>query len=177
MAASRRYRRLQFGAGACLALASVLGCRTMPTPDADRATILALMDGQAGAWNRGDLDAFMRGYWHSNELVYTSGGRVERGYDAIAARYRAAYPDRATMGKLSFADISIRLLRPDAALVLGRWELATKKKDGSPKASGGVFSLVLHRFGDHWRIIHDHASPLTPGSDSDPSPGNGVRSG
>jgi uncharacterized protein (TIGR02246 family) len=177
MAATWRHRRLQIGAGACLALASALGCRTMPFPDADRATILALLDRQAGAWNRGDLAAFMKGYWRSKDLVFTSGGRVQRGYDAIAARYRAAYPDRAAMGKLSFTDIEIRLMRPDAALVLGQWELTTKEKDSSAKPSGGVFTLVLHRFGDHWRIIHDHTSSLTPTSDGDPSPGNGERSG
>jgi len=135
-----------------------LGCRTVPTPEADRAAIVALLDTQAGAWNRGDLESFMVGYWRSPDLVFTSGGRVQRGYAAITLRYREAYPDRSAMGALAFDDLEVRLLRPDAAWVLGRWKLDRTGADGKPESLGGVFTLVLHRFGDHWRIVHDHTS-------------------
>jgi beta-aspartyl-peptidase (threonine type) len=141
-------------------LGTALGCRTVPSPEADRAAIIAVLDRQAGAWNRGDLDAFMEGYWRSPDLVYTSGGRLRRGYAAITESYRGAYRDRAAMGKLSFDELEVHLLRPDAAWVLGRWQVATTPADGSPTVVGGVFTLVFHRFGDHWRIVHDHTSEL-----------------
>lgn len=146
------------GLVSCVACAA--GCRSVPTPAQDRRSILQLLDEQAGAWNRGDLAAFMQGYWRSPDLVFTSGGRVQRGYAAIAQRYRAAYPDGAAMGNLTFSDLEIRLLRPDAAWVLGRWALHREAAEGRDPDPGGVFTLVLHRFGDHWRIIHDHTSSL-----------------
>lgn len=142
----------------CAIVLAALGCRTVPTPEADRAAIVALLDQQAGAWNRGDLDAFMDGYWRSPELVFTSGGRVQRGHAAIAQRYREAYPDRAAMGRLGFDALEVRLLRPDAAWALGRWTLDRRRPDGAPETLGGIFTLVLYRFGDRWRIVHDHTS-------------------
>jgi uncharacterized protein (TIGR02246 family) len=124
---------------------------------ARREEIRAVLDAQQDAWNRGDVDAFLLGYWHSPELTISGSGGVARGWDGVMARYKRNYPDRAAMGKLDFSELEFRFLGPDAALVLGRWHLKREKDE-----LGGVFSLVWQRFPDGWKIIHDHTSAVAP---------------
>ncbi|HYE57772.1 MAG TPA: hypothetical protein VD948_04670, partial [Rhodothermales bacterium] len=83
-----------------------------------------MLDAQVAAWNRGDVAGFMDGYWRSEDLRFASGGSITRGWQITLDRYRRAYPDRAAMGMLTFSDIDIDVMGPDAALVFGRWALA-----------------------------------------------------
>jgi len=121
----------------------------------DRAAMETVLHAQQEAWNRGDVDAFLVGYWHSPELTFSGSSGVSRGWEGVLARYQKNYPDRAAMGQLDFSDLEFRFLGPDAALVLGRWHL---KRDGGD--IGGVFSLVWQRFPEGWKIIHDHTSAV-----------------
>ena len=122
---------------------------------ADRQAIGGVLSAQQTAWNRGDVDAFVAGYWHSPELTFSGSSGVARGWDGVLARYNKNYPDRAAMGELDFSELEFRFLGPDAALVLGRWHLKREKDD-----VGGVFTLVWQRFPDGWKIIHDHTSAV-----------------
>ena len=115
--------------------------------------IRAVLSAQQAAWNRGDLQAFLEGYWNSPELTFAGSDGIVRGYDGLLERYRKSYPDQAHRGELEFSQLEIRPLGSDFALVLGRWHL--KRQIGD---AGGVFSLVFHRFPVGWRIIHDHTS-------------------
>jgi ketosteroid isomerase-like protein len=115
--------------------------------------IHALLNQQAAAWHHGDLSAFMSGYWNSSETTFSGPSGIQRGYDAVLDRYRHAYPDRAAMGQLTFSDLEIHMLSSKAAFVLGHWQL--KRANDAP---GGVFTLILRRFPEGWRIIHDHTS-------------------
>jgi uncharacterized protein (TIGR02246 family) len=118
------------------------------------AAIKRVLETQQDAWNRGDVNAFLEGYWHSSDLTFSGTNGTARGFDAVRVRYQNNYPDRVAMGKLDFSALEIRLLGPDAALVLGHWHLTRAQGD-----IGGVFSLVLQRFPNQgWRIIHDHTS-------------------
>jgi len=122
---------------------------------ARREEIRAVLDAQQDAWNRGDVDVFLVGYWHSPELTFSGSSGVSRGWDGVMARYKKTYPDRAAMGQLDFSDLEFRFLGPNAALVLGKWHL--KRESGD---LGGVFSLVFQRFPEGWKIIHDHTSAV-----------------
>ena len=130
-----------------------LAARPSDAREADRAAILRVLTDQQSAWNRGDVRAFLEGYWHSEELTFAGSSGISRGWDAVLARYQKNYPDRAAMGTLDFSGLEYRFLGPDAALLLGRWHL--KRESGD---IGGVFSLVLQRFPEGWRIVHDHTS-------------------
>ncbi len=121
----------------------------------EQANIRDLLSTQAEAWNRGDIDGFMDGYWKSDQTTFSGSSGVSRGWQALLERYRRRYPDRAAMGRLTFTDLEITMLSRGAALVLGRWQLETAS--GHP---GGVFSLVLRRLPQGWRIIHDHTSAV-----------------
>lgn len=128
-------------------LALTAGCHTP-----HRGHVERLLDAQAEAWNRGDVEAFMDGYWRSPELTFSSGGKTERGWDATLARYRAKYATRAQMGHLAFTDLEVHPLGPDAAYALGRWHLEREAP------IGGNFTLVLAVVDGAWKILHDHTS-------------------
>lgn len=128
-----------------------------PDRQADRSAIRAVLNAQQEAWNRGDIDAFLTGYWHSPDLTFSGSNGISRGWDAVLMRYKKNYPDRTSMGTLDFSNLEFRFLGPDAALVLGHWHLKREKDE-----LGGVFSLVWQRFPEGWRIIHDHTSASPP---------------
>lgn len=127
--------------------------------EADRAAIQEILKAQQAAWNHGDVEAFVVGYWQSPELTFSGSSGVSRGWDGVLARYKKNYPDRATMGVLDFSDLEFRFLGPEAALVLGKWHLKREKGD-----IGGVFTLVWQRFPEGWKIIHDHTSAVVTAS-------------
>lgn len=125
----------------------------------DRAAITQLLTNQQDEWNKGNVDAFMTAYWNSPDLTFSGATGVQRGFDAVRARYKKAYPDRATMGHLDFSELEFHFTGDDGALVLGHWHLTRDKDKGD---IGGVFSLVWQRFPEGWRIIHDHTSAVAP---------------
>ena len=155
----KSFRLILMASGIALLLAIAGQKQSLGKPDegrkADRKAINAVLDAQQAAWNRGDVDAFLVGYWHSGELTFSGSSGVSRGWDGVLARYKKSYPDRAAMGQLDFSELEFRFLGPDAALVLGRWHLKREKDD-----IGGVFSLVWQRFPEGWRIVHDHTSAV-----------------
>ncbi len=117
------------------------------------AEIRLVMDAQVAAWNAGDIEGFMRGYWNSTELVFVSGDTVTKGWQPTIDRYKKRYDSRQKMGTLMFSDLEIEVLSKDAAKVLGSWSLA--READNPK---GKFTLIFRRFKDGWRIVHDHTS-------------------
>lgn len=121
----------------------------------DRAAITAILVTQQTAWNRGDVEAFLEGYWRSPELTFSGSSGTARGWEAVRARYHKTYADRESMGRLQFSELEFRFVGPDAALILGHWHLTRTKGD-----IGGVFSLVWQRFPEGWRIVHDHTSAV-----------------
>jgi ketosteroid isomerase-like protein len=123
------------------------------------AALRAVLITQQAAWNRGDIPAFLEGYWNSPELTFSGPNGIVRGYAGVLERYQKAYPDKLTMGELKFSSLEVRMLGQDSALMLGHWHLTRKIGD-----AGGVFTLVFERFPAGWRIIHDHTSTqkLTP---------------
>ena len=125
---------------------------------ADDRAIREVLSAQQAAWNRGDLEAYMAGYERSPELVFTSGGKIRRGWQDTYAKYRAKYgTDKSTMGKLGFEIVGVQALGADGAIVLGRWQLTD-----TPVAGAGVFSVALRRTQAGWRIVHDHTSLAAP---------------
>jgi len=120
-----------------------------------KASIEHVLRTQQEAWNRHDLEAFMQGYWKSPELTFFSGVKESKGWQAALDRYRAVYTSPGhEMGKLDFSDLRVEILGSDAAFVRGVWQLAMS--DG--KTPHGRFTLIFRKFGEGWKIIHDHTS-------------------
>jgi uncharacterized protein (TIGR02246 family) len=119
--------------------------------------IQSVLTAQQDAWNRGEIDAFMNGYARSASTVFVSEDEIRRGWETIRDRYRVKYSDHAKMGTLSFSEIEVTMLSPDAAVVLGRWRL--KRANDEPH---GRFTLLFKRLPEGWRIVHDHTSAAPP---------------
>lgn len=119
---------------------------------ADEA-IREMLQTQLDAWNEGDLDGFMRHYWKSDQLTFSSGNELTRGWQSTLESYRQRYPSAEEMGQTTFDNLDISLLAPTAALVLGDWRLQRDSGELS-----GKFSLVLRWIDGRWVIVHDHTS-------------------
>ena len=140
----------------CLALLALPSATSAqpPAPEEARKAIRAVLDAQVAAWNKGDLEGFMAGYWKSPRLTFYTGKTRLRGWDATLERYRKRYQGEGReMGKLTFNEIDIELVGDDHALVRGRFRVMLKK--GTPE---GLFTLIFRKLPEGWRIVHDHTS-------------------
>jgi ketosteroid isomerase-like protein len=118
-----------------------------------KSDIRKVMDEQVAAWNSGDIDGFMKGYWNSPQMTFVSGDNVTKGWQPTLERYKKSYDSRAKMGVLSFTDLEITLTGKNSAVVLGRFTLVREKDK-----STGLFTLNFRKFKDGWKIIIDHTS-------------------
>ncbi len=150
----------------CLIFASLLGALLVAASgrpsaetlkEADRAAIVAVLTSQQNDWNKGDIRGFMAGYWNSPELTFAGTRGFTRGWQPVMTRYEKNYADKAAMGTLDFQELELRSLGPDSSLVLGKWRLQRQAGD-----IGGIFTLVLQRFPEGWRIVHDHTTQSPP---------------
>ena len=135
-----------------------------------RAQIQEILDGQAAAWNAGDLDGFMLSYERSPETSYIgAAGRIE-GYDGIRERYAPLFEPAAERDSLRFTDLETRELDPRFGIATARYVLY---RDGDT-TSTGLFTLVLLRVEGNWIIVHDQsaADPESSPSDPESSPRN-----
>ena len=134
----------------CVLLLIALSARADST-----AEIRALLDAQVAAWNRGDLEGYMAGYWKSPELTFYSGSTITQGWQPTLDRYRKRYQSEGhEMGKLTFSELHVEAFDATHAIAWGRWKL--DMKDG--KSPNGLFTVVLKKFDEGWRIVHDHSS-------------------
>lgn len=108
---------------------------------------------QAAAWNRGDMEGYAAAYHDSDKTVFTSGSGTTLGYQTIVNRMRKHYPDKATMGQLSFAGLDFRTLGPKEVLVEGTWRL--KRAKDQP---WGNFVLVMRKVPAGWRVVMDYTN-------------------
>jgi ketosteroid isomerase-like protein len=110
---------------------------------------------QIEAWNHGQLEGYMQGYWHSPDLTFFSGGTVTKGWEPTLQRYRERYQGQGKeMGQLDFQDLNIDLVGRKAAVVTGKWRL-TMSNGTTPH---GLFTLIVKRMPAGWKIAHDHTS-------------------
>ena len=115
--------------------------------------ILGILERQTQAWNRGDLEAFMIGYWENDSLMYIGKGGVTYGYASTLNSYKKNYGDTARMGKLKFDILHVKSMGPDHYFVVGKWFLTR-----SAGNVGGHYTLIFKKIKGEWVIISDHSS-------------------
>jgi beta-aspartyl-peptidase (threonine type) len=162
--------RLRIGVALLLVVvAVVLTIHMRKGGENSEEAIRKVLDDQVGAWNRGDLEGFMQGYWKSDELTFFSdGNNGEQGWQGTYDRYKRRYQsDGKEMGTVKFDELRLDMEGTKSALVRGHWQLTFK--DG--KTKGGLFTLLFREEPQGWCIVHDHTSvaaevPLpAPGGD------------
>lgn len=115
--------------------------------------IRKVMAEQEIAWNKGDLEAFMAGYWTSDSLRFIGSRGLTYGWAQTLANYKKGYPDKEAMGKLSFTILSVEQLSKKSAFVVGKWHLQRTKDE-----LGGHYTLLWKKINGKWVIVADHSS-------------------
>ena len=116
-------------------------------------SILSILARQSEAWNRGDLEGFMKGYWESDSLRYIGKDGVTYGFAPTLARYKRNYGDTARMGRLRFDILHLQRLSARWYHVVGKWSLKRSAGD-----TGGHFTLLFRRIRGEWVVVSDHSS-------------------
>lgn len=141
-----------------IAFVTVLAACSQPqTPafdaKAEEDAVRQVLREQETAWNKGDLEGFMAGYWKSDSLQFMSPRGINRGWQATLDGYKKGYPDVAAMGTLQFEILQVTSLSPSNFLVTGKYHLT--------RTSGnldGVFTLVFRKANGKWVVMYDHTA-------------------
>ena len=119
----------------------------------DEIEVRNLLAKQSAAWNRGDIEAFMVGYWENDSLMFIGKSGITYGYKNTLANYKKNYPDTTVMGKLTFTLIQVKQLSPEYFHVTGKYYLNRTIGDAS-----GHFTLMFRKINGKWVVISDHSS-------------------
>ena len=112
--------------------------------------IKSVLQKQQIAWNNGNIDGFMLGYWNSEKLEFVSESGVTKGWRNTLDRYKNTYPNKGLMGVLKFEILDVKLLSETTANLKGKWKLI--RKNDNPK---GSFTLTFNKIEGQWLIIKD----------------------
>jgi uncharacterized protein (TIGR02246 family) len=139
-------------------VATVLLCAAgVVRAQSDEAAIKAVLEKSAVDWNRGDLDAFAASYKNSPDILFM-GDPINKGYDAMLARYKRAYGTKDKMGVLTFSDIQVQPLDAKFATVTGKFHLERNAAGGGN--ADGYYLLVAEKTKDGWKIIRDSSTQV-----------------
>ena len=119
----------------------------------DRQAIVNVLEKQRQAWNKGDVEAFMDGYWKSDSLLFVGSSGPTHGWNATLANYKKSYPGKAGMGELTFNIMKVELLDANNAFVFGGWHLKREKD-----APSGFYTLWFKKIKGEWKCVVDHSS-------------------
>ncbi len=119
----------------------------------EQREIAILLREQTVAWNKGDIEKFMIGYWNNDSLMFIGRNGVTYGYQHTLANYKRNYPNAEEMGKLSFDILQVKKLSKEYYFVLGKWFL--KRIAGNVE---GHYTLLFRKIKGRWQIVCDHSS-------------------
>jgi ketosteroid isomerase-like protein len=115
--------------------------------------IRKVLQTQENAWNKGQLENFMKGYWENDSLMFIGKSGITYGWQKTLDNYKKSYPDTAAMGKLAFTLIQLKPISPDYYFIVGKWHL--QRSMGNVE---GHFTLLFKKINGEWVIIADHSS-------------------
>ena len=119
----------------------------------DKATIIQVLQAQQEAWNQGDLEKFMIGYFEDDSLMFVGSSGIVYGYDNTLERYKRTYSSREKMGKLTFTVRELKSVTSDVYFMVGNYHL---ERDSIENVEG-LFTLVWKKEGADWVIAADHS--------------------
>ena len=148
-----------------ISLLLLLSCNTKNTPEntysiiqdsKEIEAIKKILKSQQNSWNNGNIEEFMKGYWKSEDLIFSSAKyKTAYGWEETLKRYKESYPNKESMGKLSFEIVEIKITSTTKAELKGKWELI--RKNDNPN---GYFWLNLKKFDKDWLITKDSTLTL-----------------
>jgi hypothetical protein len=125
------------------------------TASKEELEVIKVLLKQEDAWNHGDMEGFVQGYKNSPDTIFIA-HTISKGFNGMIDAYRRDYPSRAAMGNLGYSELQVHSLDDNYAVIIGRYHLERAKKDGGN--AEGLFSLVLEKTDQGWKIIIDHSN-------------------
>lgn len=119
----------------------------------DEQVIRKVLNDQIIAWNNGNIEEFMKGYWNNDSLMFIGKSGVTYGYQNTLMNYKKNYSNADAMGTLSFDLVKVQRLSPEYYFIVGKWHL--KRKIGDV---GGHYNLLFRKINGSWLIVADHSS-------------------
>lgn len=119
----------------------------------DEQIIRKVLGDQIVAWNNGNIEEFMKGYWNNDSLMFIGKSGVTYGYQNTLMNYKKHYNNADVMGTLSFELIKVQRLSPEYYFIVGKWHL--KRNIGDV---GGHYNLLFRKINGTWVIVADHSS-------------------
>jgi len=108
---------------------------------------------QEDAWNEGDLENYMQGYWKNDSVMFIGKSGITYGWQQTLDNYKKGYPDKEAMGKLNFTIVQIKPISSKFYFVVGKWHLQRTVGDLQ-----GIFTLLFKKINGKWLIVADHSS-------------------
>ena len=136
-----------------LIVAVLIFATTISAQSKDEKTIRNVLANQTNAWNQGNLQEYMLGYWQNDSLMFIGKSGITYGWQKTLENYKKGYPDTAAMGKLKFELLAVNKLSANYYFVAGKWNLVR-----SIGNVGGAFTLLFRKIKNRWFIISDHSS-------------------
>lgn len=118
--------------------------------DTAKTAIFKVMKDQEIAWNNGDLEGFMQGYWKSDSLKFYGSNGLTKGWQNTLDNYKRGYPTKAETGTLNFVINDISRIENDNFWVMGEYHLKREVGDAN-----GVFIIIFKRINNEWKIVAD----------------------
>ena len=120
---------------------------------AEEDTIRAMLNAGQIAWNNGDIDVFMEGFWKSDSLQFISPRGMSHGWEATRENYKKGYPDRSSMGTVSYEILELTPMSSNVFVVSSRYHITQEigKREG-------IFTAVFRKVNGKWLVVHYHTS-------------------
>lgn len=119
----------------------------------DTEAITKVLHQQAKDWSNASIEAFMKGYEKTDNLLFVGKSGITKGWQQTLDRYKKSYPTKDHTGNLTFNVLEVQPINNEAYILVGEFHL--KRAVGK---ADGIFTLVFKKINDEWKVISDHTS-------------------
>jgi len=151
-------RKLALASLLFLAMASpslAISQNQLKTASQQELDVIKVLLKQEAAWDRGDIDGFLEGYKDSPETLFIN-NLIQRGFKGMKADYHRNYPNKETMGQLTFSELEVHPIDDKVAVCVGKYKIERSKKNGGNAES--IFSMVFEKTDAGWKIVVAHTT-------------------
>ena len=127
-----------------------LVCSAQTNYNKDKEAILAVLSLQETAWNKHDLEGYMKGYWRNDSLKFYDKNGLTFGWNKTLANYKKGYPTQADSGVLKFVINDLSKIEDNSYWVMGEYHLTRDVGNAN-----GVFIIIFKKINNEWKIIAD----------------------
>jgi uncharacterized protein (TIGR02246 family) len=130
---------------------------SIATSAPDETAVRAVIDGVYAAWAENDAQAFVAGY--AEEATAQLPGTYLRDRETVRSCMEAEFAGRLRGTRATHDVVSVRLISPDVAIVIGRAAVVMSGQSEAVPETSSLDTWVLSRRGGTWRVEAYQGSP------------------